>query len=441
MKKILTIAGSDSSAGAGIQADLKTITALGGYGLSVITALTAQNTQGVQAVYPVPAAFVAAQMRSVLSDMGADAIKTGMLGRAEIISAVASQIKSSRVEKVVVDPVLLAKGGEVLTESAALPALKKELLPLAYVATPNLSEAQVLTGLKVRSVPGMERAARAIAELGPANVLVKGGHLAGEPVDVLFDGTGIYHFRGQRISGGHTHGTGCTFSSALTTFLAQGYELVEAVAKAKSFVALSIRSSFSLGKGIGPVNPYAHTEREMARYTVITALESAVKILKKRPIRHLIPEVQSNLGYALPFAEDEGDIAAFPGRIVGVEDGVDTLAGPAFGASQHLARIILAVMSVDHTYRSAMNIRFGEDIIQRCRQLKWRVASFDRGKEPPGVKCQEGSSLKWGMEMALQKRKKIPDIIYDRGEVGKEPMIRVLGYDPLEVVNKVLALA
>lgn len=440
MKRILTVAGSDSSGGAGIQADLKTITVLGGYGLSVITALTAQNTKGVQGVYPVPPGFVAAQIKSVLSDIGADAVKTGMLANADIISTVAARIKAHHIKKLVVDPVLFAKRGEALTESASLPALKTRLLPLAYVVTPNLAEAMALTGAKINGVPGMEKAARAISKLGPANVLVKGGHLGGEPVDVLFDGESIYHFRAKRVTSKHTHGTGCTFSAALATFLAQGYDLVDAVAKAKSFVTLAIKSSFPAGKGIGPINPYAYAEREMARYQVIAALEKTFEMLKDKPIRPLIPEVQSNLGYALPFAEDERDVAAFPGRIIGFGDSVDTLAGPMFAASHHMARIILAVMRYDQTYRSAMNIRSGEAIIKRCRALKWRMASFDRQKEPPRVKRREGASLRWGIDMALKNTDKIPDIIYDRGDIGKEPMIRVLGRNPEEVVNKVLKL-
>ena len=345
MKRILAVAGSDPGGGAGVQADLKTITVLGGYGLSVITALTAQNTRGVQAVHPVPPAFVAAQMKSILSDIGADAVKTGMLANAGIISAVAARIKFYRIKRVVVDPVLLAGGGEALTEPAALPALKAELLPLAYVVTPNLAEAAALTGLRVKTASDMEKAARAIAKLGPANVLIKGGHLAGEPVDILFDGEGISHFRAERVPGENKHGTGCTFSAALATFLAQGYDLVDAVARAKSFVTLAIRSSFPIGRGAWPANPYAYVDREMSRYQVIAALEKAVATLKGgQPVRHLIPEVQSNLGYALPFAEDESDVAAIPGRIIGIGDSVDTLAAPGFGASHHMARIILAVM-------------------------------------------------------------------------------------------------
>lgn len=440
MKKLLTIAGSDSGGGAGIQADLKTITVLGAYGSSVVTALTAQNTKGVQGIHPVPAAFVREQIRSVLSDIGADAVKTGMLANAEIISAVAAQIKSYRIKKLVIDPVLFAKGGAALTESAALPALRKELLPLAYVVTPNMAEASAMAGLKIRNVNDMEKSAREIHKQGAANVLVKGGHLIGEPVDVLFDGDDFHHFRAERVETPHTHGTGCTFAAALATFLAQDLELVDAVAKAKSFVTLAIKSAFPIGKGIGPTNPYAYAERKILRYEIIKSLEDAIALLKCRAIGHLIPEVQSNLAYSLPFPQDENDVAAFPGRIVGIQDSITTVSGPAFGASHHIARLVMAVMAYDPTCRAAMNVRFDEKTLKKCRELKWGVSSFDRRKEPPHIKRTEGASLKWGVETALKKSKHSPDIIYDYGDIGKEPMIRVLGLDPMDVVNKVLAL-
>lgn len=440
MKKVLTIAGSDSGGGAGIQADLKTITVLGGYGFSVITALTAQNTKGVQAIHAVPAEFVGEQLRSVLSDIGADALKTGMLANAEIISVVASRIRLHRIKKVVVDPVLFAKDGRALTDSDAIPALKEKLLPLAYIVAPNLVEASALTDNRVDSVPLMEKAAGILHSLGPAHVLIKGGHLQGEPVDVLFDGESFAHFRTERVATENTHGTGCTFSAALATFLAQGLDVVEAVARAKWFVTLAIKSSIHLGKGVGPTNPYAYVEREISKYSIIKALDEALKRLKGKPVRALIPEVQSNLAFALPFAQDESEVAAFPGRIVGLYDSADTLSGPAFGASHHMARLVLAIMDYDSRYRSAMNIRFDDDILKKCRCLKWRIASFDRQKEPSEVKEQEGASLKWGIRTALKDTKKIPDIIHDKGDIGKEPMIRVLGRDPLEVVDKVLSL-
>jgi len=438
MKRILTIAGSDSGGGAGIQADLKTITLLGGYGMSVITALTAQNTMGVQAIHVVPASFVGRQIDSVLSDIGADAIKTGMLSNEEIIKVVSEKIRQYQMKKVVVDPVMISKSGAFLLRKEARDALIKKLIPLAWVVTPNLMEASVLTGLKVNSLEGMKQAARQIYQLGAKQVVVKGGHLKGSPIDLLYDGKNYEEMGGQRRETKNTHGTGCTFASAIATFLARGDAVPEAVRKAKIFITMAIQSSFSLGKGRGPTNPSADVLREMERYRVIQELKKALEILKEEGIGHFIPEVSSNLGYALPYAKGIDDVAAFPGRIVRFKDSVATQSDPEFGASQHIANIILTVMQFDADYRSAMNIRYSKETITRLKRRSFVVGHFDRSLEPKKVKGKEGSSLEWGVREVLIKWRRVPDFIYDEGDVGKEPMIRVLGKNPQEVVNKIL---
>lgn len=257
IKKILTIAGSDSGGGAGIQADLKTIAALGGYGMSVITALTAQNTTGVQGIFEIPVPFIEKQFDSVASDIGIDAIKTGMLAGPEIIAAVAKKIRKYKIRKVVVDPVMVAKGGSRLLASAAEEILKKELLPLALIVTPNIPEAERLSGIKIRTKKTVENAARIIYEMGAKNVLIKGGHRKGEALDILFDGRDFYEFSSDRIKTGDTHGTGCTLSSAIAVYIAFGMPVRDSVAKAKDYVTLAIRNSLRLGKGHGPLNHMA----------------------------------------------------------------------------------------------------------------------------------------------------------------------------------------
>jgi hydroxymethylpyrimidine kinase/phosphomethylpyrimidine kinase/thiamine-phosphate diphosphorylase len=251
--RILTIAGSDSSGGAGIQADLKTITLLGGYGMSALTALTAQNTSGVRGVQPVPAAFVEAQIEAVLSDLGADVVKTGMLYSTEIVTATARVIERYALPAVV-DPVMLAKGGSPLLRNEAVSALREELLPRTYLLTPNLPEAESLTGLPVRTEAEMELAARRLQEMGACNVLLKGGHLPGEAVDLLLAGRTLHRFCSPRIVTRHTHGTGCTYAAAIATLIAQGLPLVEAVTLAKAFINEAIRTAFPMGSGHGPVN-------------------------------------------------------------------------------------------------------------------------------------------------------------------------------------------
>ena len=438
MKRILTIAGSDSGGGAGIQADLKAITLLGGYGMSVITALTAQNTVGVQGIHEVPTQFVERQIDSVLSDIGADAIKTGMLANKEIIEIVSQKIKQYKVEKVVVDPVMISKSGAYLLRKDAQDALIKKMIPLAWVVTPNLMEASVLTRLRVNSLEEMKKAAHRIYKLGAKHVVVKGGHLKGMAIDLLYDGEIFNEMEGPRIETKNTHGTGCTFASAIATLLARGDTVEEAVKKAKTFITLAIQSGFSLGKGIGPTNPSAYVLKEMERYRVIQELKKAMEVLKGEKVGHFIPEVSSNLGYALPHAEGIEDVAAFPGRIIRFKDSVATHSDPEFGASRHVANIILAVMKFDPEYCSAMNIRHSKENVAQLKRKMFLVGHFDRRLEPKRVKEKEGSSLEWGVREVLKKINRVPDFIYDEGDVGKEPMIRVLGRNPLEVVNKIL---
>jgi hydroxymethylpyrimidine kinase / phosphomethylpyrimidine kinase / thiamine-phosphate diphosphorylase len=440
MPRVLTVAGSDSGGGAGIQADLKTIALLGAFGMSAVTALTAQNTLGVKGIHEIPAHFVAEQMEAVLADIGADAMKTGMLGNSAVVRAVCRIARKYRLSKIVVDPVMAATRGGRLLSPAAGEALKNELLPLARVITPNLSEAEALIGRKVRGLKNMREAAVQIHRMGARNVLIKGGHLSGKPVDIFFDGRKLHELAAERIATPHTHGTGCTISAAIAVELARGNSALEAVQKAKAFITSAIQFSLDLGRGQGPVNPYASAAREIERYGVVQSLKAAFRELRGKRVGHLLPEVQSNLGYALPFARGIEDVAAFPGRFVRLGKEITKVADPEFGASQHIAKIILTAMAQDPEMRSAMNLRFTEEILTRVRKAGLAVGHFDRKREPAGVKKKEGSTLSWGVHQVLQGSKKIPDIIFDRGGVGKEPMVRVLGRDPGEVVSKVLSL-
>ncbi len=255
----LTIAGSDSGGGAGIQADLRAFAALGVHGMSAITALTAQNTLGVFGVVEMSPEFVAQQIDVVVADLGVDATKTGMLSSQPIIEVVADRVKALGLSPLVVDPVMMAKGGDPLLRPEAIEAMRQILIPLATVATPNLPEAQALAGFPVTSLEEMREAARAIHALGAKAVVVKGGHLthAPEAVDLLFDGSGFTEFRSPRFDTPHTHGTGCTFASAIAAGLALGLSLVEAVQQAKELITAAVRHSLPLGSGHGPANGMA----------------------------------------------------------------------------------------------------------------------------------------------------------------------------------------
>jgi hydroxymethylpyrimidine/phosphomethylpyrimidine kinase len=254
--KALTIAGSDSGGGAGIQADLKTFSAFRVFGMSVITAVTAQNSLGVQGVENLPPAFVAQQLRSVLEDFGADAAKCGMLSTAGIIEAVAAELTSHRIEKLVVDPVMVAKSGDQLLQPEARAALADRILPLALLVTPNLPEAEVLAGMRVAEPEDMEEAARRIHLMGPRYVLVKGGHLKGDATDLLWNGRDFTRFSTPRIDSQNTHGTGCTFSAAIAAGLARGQALGDAIRSAKAYVTRAIREGFQAGRGVGQLRHF-----------------------------------------------------------------------------------------------------------------------------------------------------------------------------------------
>ena len=257
----LTIGGSDSGGGAGIQADLKTFAALGVHGMSVVTAITAQNSVGVQGIHMVPAGMVALQMDSVLSDIGADAVKTGMLGSAETIAAVAEKCRQYQIRSLVVDPVMVAASGDPLIEDDAVATLIEALFPLATVVTPNMPEAEALVGFPVSGLEAMEQAARAIARMGPRAVVVKGGHLEDQAVDVFYDGERTCTLASPRVATANAHGTGCTFASALAAELAKGAPLAVAVRTAKEFVTIALQGGYSLGAGPGTGNPMAWLRR------------------------------------------------------------------------------------------------------------------------------------------------------------------------------------
>lgn len=261
MKRALTIAGSDSGGGAGIQADLKTFAARGVFGMSAITALTAQNTVGVQGVLEVPPEFIALQIDSVVDDIGTDVVKTGMLSSVPIVTTVAAKIRELHLAPLVVDPVMVAKSGDHLLRDDARDALIQLLLPLATVVTPNLHEAHVLSGMEITSVSEMRQAAELIRRMGPQNVVVKGGHLAdtSDAIDILYDGRSYREYRAPRLESENTHGTGCTFASAIAAELAKGYSVPEAVEIAKDYLSRVLQASvnLNLGHGHGPMNHVA----------------------------------------------------------------------------------------------------------------------------------------------------------------------------------------
>ncbi len=264
LSKVLSIAGSDTGGGAGIQADIKTITALGGYATTIITALTAQNSLGVHAIFEVPASFVGQQIDAIMTDIGTDAVKTGMLWCREIVEVVSSKIREFNIKRVVVDPVMLSKNNRRLLSADAVDALTFRLFPLSFIVTPNIPEAECIAGLQIQNISHAEEAAKCIYQLGPSCVLIKGGHAGiswntknkDRVIDIFYDGKSFEYIEGEYIPTKNTHGTGCTYASAIATHLAKGSGPGEAVVQAKRFVTASIRRSFSLGKGYGTLDQF-----------------------------------------------------------------------------------------------------------------------------------------------------------------------------------------
>jgi hydroxymethylpyrimidine kinase/phosphomethylpyrimidine kinase len=442
--RALTIAGSDSGGGAGIEADVKTFSALGVHGSVAITAVTAQNTLGVTNVHEVPPEIIRAQIEAVVGDIGVDCAKTGMLYSPAIVREVSSIVEAHKM-KLVVDPVMLAKSGAALLKNEALGSLISSLIPLAEVVTPNIDEAEALTGMRIDSVEGSKAAAWRIVEMGAKAAVVKGGHLEGPPTDVLCSkGGACLEFKGERIPSGTTHGTGCTFSAALTAYLAKGLGLAESVRGAKELVSSSISFGLPLGKGVGPVEPLTPLRMDAERWRVFSNMVDAVTLLESADgLARLSPECQVNIVMSLPhpYAVDPDAVCGIPGRFRATGGRLHAGFCPAFGASRHVARALLAAMRHDGNVRASMNIRCSSGIMEAAKRLGYTIGSYDRSLEPADVKAAEGASIPWGVDIAINRLGRVPDIIYHTGDMGKEPMINIFGRDAVEVAVKAIHLS
>jgi hydroxymethylpyrimidine/phosphomethylpyrimidine kinase len=432
---VMTIAGSDSGGGAGIAADLKTFAALGVHGTCAITSVTAQNTTGVLESFDLTPQAVASQIEAVCTDMEVRWAKTGMLASSGIVREVAKEIRKHGLS-LVLDPVMAAEAGGSLLRKEALSVLIEELLPLCKVTTPNASEAGALAGMTVKTPEDAKVAARKIADLGVEVVIVTGGHL--DATDLFYEAASDTFTRipGTFIKGG-THGSGCTYSAAMAGFLASGESLDEAARKAKKFVEQAILRSRPAGRGVSPVNQLGAILEEKERYLVLREIKEAVSILEFSPdFSKLIPEVGCNIGMAIPEADSYEDVAAVEGRIVRYRGRAVPVGCVDFGASRHVARIILASLRYNPEIRAAINIRYSEEALAACGEMKPGISSFDRAEEPENT-----STMDWGTAEAIKKYGSVPKVIYDKGGPGKEPMIRLLGTGAVEVAKLAVKLA
>lgn len=439
----MTIAGSDSGGGAGIQADLKTFAALGVHGTTAITSITAQNTHSVVAVEDLDPDIIQKQINVVAEDLGIDAAKTGMLHTQQIIKAVSSKVANYRFP-LVVDPVMVAKSGAPLLMPEAMDAMVNHLLPIATIVTPNKFEGEKLANMKIKTQEHAKTAARKISQMGPDAVVIKGGHIdeTGDAVDILYYKGRFKMFRAPRLNVKTTHGTGCSFSAAITAELAKGERIPAAVETAKRFVMLAIKFGLNLGKGYGPVNTFAHLYRESSRYRVLRDIEEARRLLELNPkVSALVPEVGMNVAMAIPYAENTSDVAAVEGRIVKLSGGVKAVGCPKFGCSSHLARYIMEVIKHDSSRTAAVNLRNSDEILRLLKKRGLKVSFYDRRKEPNDIKRIEGMTIPWGVKQAIKRIGKVPDVIYHMGDVGKEPMIVILGENASQLARTVTEVA
>lgn len=435
----LTIAGSDSGGGAGIEADLKTFSALNVFGTCAITAITAQNTRKVYEILPLPPQMVKQQINAVLEDIPIKFAKTGMLYSKEIMETVVECIKSYNLE-VVVDPVFRAGSGDLLIRESDKKFLIEAVVPKAMVLTPNRYEAEDMAGKKIKNVEDMKEAAKQIAELGVKAVVVKGGHLPEKNVaDILYCDGEFKTFTKPRIKT-NPHGGGCVFSAAITAYLAKGHEVTQAVTLAEQFIQDAVAFGLKVGKGREPVNPLAHLFNEAEKYHVVQNVSTAAQMIEEhKEVVPFIPEVGMQVAMALPYASSKWHVAAIKGRIVRFGETAKAVGYVEFGASEHISRIILTALKHDAKMRAALNLRYDSSLVNAFKHVGCRVSSFDRKLEPHEIKAVEGSTLSWGIEEAIKAEGVVPDVVYDLGDVGKEPMIRVLGFSAVNVVEKTLS--
>jgi hydroxymethylpyrimidine kinase / phosphomethylpyrimidine kinase / thiamine-phosphate diphosphorylase len=377
-----------------------------------------------------------------LSDIPIHAIKIGMVYNNEIITAVSDILKNSKIP-IVLDPIISAGTGARLLEQEFLSDFKIKLLPFCDVVTPNIHEAEKLSGIKIKNENDIKNTALKIQKLGAKNVVVKGGHFKNNDkviVDTILNERGKFALiKNPRMKIVEMHGSGCNFSAALTAFLAMKFPMVIACLMANKYVHNSIVNTVKIGKGIPVNNPISLMYEESCRYKVIDELANAVdQLTRTKNFEKLIPESQSNIVYAIPNANNINDVAGVNGRIVKAGDRSVPTSGIKFGASKHVASSILEYMKTNQLVRSALNIKNEKRILDKCNRL-FRVTHYERKLEPKTIKNREGRSISWGVSTALSKNPDA-DIIYHTGDIGKEPMIIIFGQNPQEVVDKVKSI-
>ena len=423
MRTALTVAGSDSIGGAGIQVDIKAMSVIGIHATSVITAVTAQNTQGVDDIFPMPEEFVQAQLESVLKDCDIKAVKTGMLYSAEIVETVADILEDHGVP-LVVDPVMISGTGCSLCDDDFVRALKKKLLPICELVTPNRYEAEVLANMKIKNEDDITLACELIGKQG-SSVLFKGGHMTGSKViDYLYLSSEFNKLEYPRLNKSG-HGSGCCLSAFITANMAKGLDIVNAVIKSRDLIQESIATQYAIGKGDVVVNPMVKMKGESDKFKILDSLDAAAARIVDLVPDEFVPKSGMNIAYALKDAAGPEEIAAIDRRLV-VHNGILKKNGPAkFGAAEHLSYVLLEVMKHDPKSRCIMSLAYRDDIIDIMEEVGMTAVSVEMSKD----KVSEAT------KKAIKIAGKIPDAIVDKGS-KKERIIRIIAKNPELMMDK-----
>ena len=429
---LLSIGGSDPSSGAGIQSDIKTFSTLDVHGLTIITAITGQNTTNFGMVEPVSKKMLQNQWETIISDFKIDGIKIGMVYNSEIIKTLYQNLKKLKIP-IIVDPVIKSTTGGMLIKKSAISDFKKFIIPLATVITPNRFEAEILTKTKINSKNTPEKIAKMIQKMGAKNVVITGIEIKNKKVsDFVLEKNKKYYIIDEKISKVN-RGSGCIHSAAVLYSIVKNKNIKKSLEFAKKITLNSIKNSKKIGKGIEITNVDKQDELK------IKLLNSINEFTKIKKIYQNIPECQTNFVYSKQKPKSINEILGISGRIVKAGEKVIMAGNLSYGGSKHVATALLSINKKYSKIQSAINLKYRKETITKIKKLKLTTYDYDRNQEPKNVK-NKGSTIEWGMKNAIKNSKNPPDIVYHKGDFGKEPMIIVFGETPDTVIKKILKI-